>query len=79
MLNSILTWLCYEAVCIRHYINLISSVVLLVKDSLFRKDCSLSIFYKVVEVKKILYLISFRLFLLHFQKKFVCYFVYFMT
>jgi len=52
MLNTIMIWLCYEAVCIRPYINLICSVVLLVKDSLFRRDCSLRIFYKVVEVKE---------------------------
>lgn len=54
MLNTIIIRLCYEIVCIRTCINLIFSVLLFVKDRLFRRNCSLCIFDMVIEVKKYL-------------------------
>lgn len=41
MLNIIMIWLCYKAVSIRPYIDLICSVVFLIRNSLFRKVCRL--------------------------------------
>lgn len=54
MQNTIMIWLCYEAVCIRPYIILISSDVLLefCKRGLSVREVALSVFHKVVEVKQ---------------------------
>lgn len=54
MQNTIMIWLCYEAVCIRPYIILIPSDVLLefCKRGLSVREVALSVFHKVVEVKQ---------------------------